>query len=72
VQALQGTPGSRRVSVVDADFVHFAGLRELDMAGNLAFTDAAFVHLRGICKLRLRRCSCPCAQELKCGIGDAM
>jgi hypothetical protein len=32
--------------VVDADFVHFEGLRELYMAGCRGVTDAAFVHLR--------------------------
>ena len=38
----------RAAPVVDADFEHFEGLRELYMAGCRDVTDAAFVHLRGI------------------------
>ncbi len=38
----------RTAPVVDADFVHFEGLRELNMSGCTDFTDAAFAHLRGI------------------------
>ena len=49
----------RTAPVVDADFVHFEGLRELHMAGCLAVTDAAFVHLRGIHTLDLTDCDQP-------------
>jgi hypothetical protein len=49
----------RRAPVVDADFVHFEGLRELYMAGCRAVTDAAFVHLRGIHTLDMSMCSQP-------------
>ena len=38
----------RAISVEDADFVHFEGLRGLYMAGCRDVTDAAFVHLRSI------------------------
>jgi hypothetical protein len=41
-------PKKRAAPVVDADFVHFEGLRELNMASCRNVTDAAFVHLRGI------------------------
>ncbi len=47
---------SRRAAVYDADFVHFAGLRELNMAGCTDVTDAAFVHLRGIHSLEMFYC----------------
>jgi hypothetical protein len=46
----------RTAPVVDADFVHFEGLRELHMAGCTAVTDAAFVHLRGIHTLDMSHC----------------
>jgi hypothetical protein len=46
----------RRTPVVDADFVHFVGLWELDMANCKAVTDAAFVHLRGIRLLDMTDC----------------
>jgi hypothetical protein len=49
----------RAVSVVDADFVHLAGLRELNMAGCSAVTDAAFAHLRGIHTLDMSYCNQP-------------
>jgi hypothetical protein len=39
---------TRAAPVVDADLVHFEGLRELYMAGCRDLTDAACVHLRGI------------------------
>ena len=42
--------------VVDADFVHFEGLRELYMAHWLDVTDAAFVSLRGIHTLDMCFC----------------
>jgi hypothetical protein len=51
--------GKRNVSVVDADFVHFEGLRELYMAGCTAVTDAAFAHLRGIHTLDMSWCDQP-------------
>jgi hypothetical protein len=46
----------RRAFVVDADFVHFVGLWELNMANCKAVTDAAFVHLRGIRVLDMSFC----------------
>jgi hypothetical protein len=49
-------PRYRRVPVVDADFVHFVGLRELNMAGCKEVTDAAFAHLAGIHTLNM--CGC--------------
>ena len=49
----------RRTPVVDADFVHFVGLWELDMTGCTAVTDAAFVHLRGIRMLDMTGCFQP-------------
>ena len=54
----------RRGTVVDADFVHFEGLRELRMAGCTSVTDAAFVHLRGINALDMSYCG-------QAGITDA-
>jgi hypothetical protein len=51
-----GGPKKRSAPVVDADFVHFEGLRELHMAGCRGVTDAAFVHLRGICTLYMTNC----------------
>jgi hypothetical protein len=47
----------RSTPVVDADFVHFEGLRELRMVGCTSITDAAFVHLRGIHTLYMSDCS---------------
>ena len=49
----------RRAPVVDADFVHFVGLWELDMVRCRAVTDAALVHLRGIRVLNMSYCSQP-------------
>ena len=49
-------PNKRAAPVVDADFVHFEGLRELYMAGCRGVTDAAFVHLRGIHTLDMSFC----------------
>ena len=46
----------RKAPVFDADFVHFAGLRELNMAVCRDVTDAAFVHLRGINSLEMLSC----------------
>jgi hypothetical protein len=46
----------RAAHVVDADFVHFEGLRELNMMYCRAVTDAAFVHLRGIHSLDIGSC----------------
>ena len=43
-------------NVVDADFVHLEGLREVDMASCCLVTDAAFVHLRGIHTLDMSDC----------------
>ena len=47
----------RRTPVVDADFVHFVGLWELNMARCVEVTDAAFVHLRGIRVLDMSNCN---------------
>ena len=47
----------RAAPVVDADFVHFEGLRELYMAGCEDVTDAAFAHLRGLHALDMICCS---------------
>ena len=49
-------PNKRASPVVDADFVHFEGLRELYMAFCQDVTDAAFVHLRGIHTLDMSGC----------------
>jgi hypothetical protein len=49
----------RSAPVVDADFVHFEGLRELNMAGCTDVTDAAFAHLRGIHTLDMSHCNQP-------------
>ena len=49
----------RHTPVVDADFVHFVGLWELNMRGCTAVTDAALVHLRGIRVLDMSRCDQP-------------
>jgi hypothetical protein len=49
----------RAAPVVDADFVHFEGLRELNMAGCRGVTDAAFAHLRGIRTLDMSACNQP-------------
>ncbi len=54
----QGKKG-RVTPLVDADFVHFVGLRRLNMRRCTSVTDAAFVHLKGIHTLDM---SC-CAQE---------
>jgi hypothetical protein len=47
---------ARKAPVYDADFVHFAGLRELNMADCVDVTGAAFVHLRGIHSLEMQGC----------------
>jgi hypothetical protein len=49
--------GGRRTSVVDADFVHFVGLRRLDMRSCRSITDAAFVHLKNIHALKMSACN---------------
>jgi len=52
--------GSGRMTpVVDADFVHFLGLRRLDMRSCRSVTDAAFVHLKGIHTLDMNECTQP-------------
>jgi hypothetical protein len=53
---LSDTGSVRTNPVHDADFVHFEGLRELNMAGCRAVTDAAFAHLRGIHTLDMSDC----------------
>jgi hypothetical protein len=52
-----GGNNKRAAPVVDADFVHFEGLRELYMAGCRDITDAAFSHLHGIHTLDMSFCS---------------
>ena len=54
----------RQAPLVDADFVHFEGLWELDVRGCTEITDAAFSRLRGIRALKMGGCD----QE---GITDA-
>jgi hypothetical protein len=49
----------RRTPVVDADFVHFVGLRRLNMSFCPSITDAAFVHLKGIHTLSIAGCKQP-------------
>ena len=52
-----GNAVERRTPVVDADFVHFVGLRELSMSGCAQrSTDAAFAHLPGIRVLDMNAC----------------
>ena len=46
----------RGTAVVDGDFVHFVGLRALNMSWCSEVTDAAFVHLRGIERLNMDCC----------------
>ena len=41
---------------MDGDFVHFVGMRALNMSWCRQVTDAAFVHLRGIEKLDMNYC----------------
>jgi hypothetical protein len=50
-------PPYRRVPVVDADFEHLAGLRELNLCGCKGITGAGFAHLRGIRSLDILGCS---------------
>ena len=59
VRIYEESPGLRHNPVVDADFVHFVGLRELDMTSCRAVTDAALVHLRGIRVLNMTDCNQP-------------
>ena len=49
-------PNGRRTPVVDADFVHFVGLRALNMSWCTQVTDAAFEHLKGIQELNMSWC----------------
>ena len=49
-------PTGRRTPVVDADFVHFVGLRALNMSWCTQVTDAAFEHLKGIQELNMSGC----------------
>ena len=46
----------RHTPVMDADFVHFVGLWELNMRACRVVTDAAFAHLRGIRVLEMSFC----------------
>ncbi len=47
----------RHLPMRDADFVHFVGLRALNMSYCKRVTDAAFVHLQGIEKLDMSHCN---------------
>jgi hypothetical protein len=47
----------RGAPLQDADFVHLAGLRTLNMRGSKCVTDAAFAHLAGIHTLDMSWCS---------------
>jgi hypothetical protein len=49
--------GGRRIPMVDADFVHFVGLRRLNMVSCRSITDAAFAHLKGIHILDMTFCN---------------
>ncbi len=49
--------GRRAAPLADGDFVHFQGLRRLNVAGWRGITDAAFLHLRGLRALNMRWCS---------------
>lgn len=53
-----GMPGEPRryAPVRDADFVHLAGLKELNMGSCREVTDAAFAHLQGIQVLNMVCC----------------
>ena len=46
----------RLTAVVDGDFVHFVGLRALNMSWCTQVTDAAFEHLKGIQELNMSWC----------------
>ena len=47
----------RLTAVVDGDFVHFVGLRALNMSWCTQVRDAAFVHIRGIQTLDMSWCN---------------
>ncbi len=47
----------RRIPVVDADFVHFVGLKGLNMSGCTSITDTAFKFLQGIHTLNMKFCN---------------
>jgi hypothetical protein len=53
---MQRYDGGRVTPVVDSDFVHFVGLRGLNMRFCGSITDAAFVHLKGIHTLNMHYC----------------
>ena len=55
----RGSAEIRAAPLVDADFVHFEGLRELYMANCVGVTDAAFAHLRGVRSLDMSFCEQP-------------
>ena len=50
-------PGLWHIPAVDADFVHFEGLWELDMGTCKVVTDAALMQLRSIRKLYMTICN---------------
>jgi hypothetical protein len=55
---------SRAAPVVDADFAHLEGLRELDMSGCTRVSSAAFAHLGSLRRLDMSGCDQP-------ALGDA-
>ena len=57
-------PFRRTAPVVDADFVHFEGLQELDMSRCTGVTDAAFVFLKGIRSLTMLATKAPFPTQL--------
>lgn len=50
-------PGSRKIPLKDADFVHFQGITELNMYYQSGVTDKAFKNLMGIKKLNMGGCN---------------
>ena len=54
--AQRGGEAGRAAPLLDADFVHLEGLRELNMKRCTGVTDAAFAHLRGIRTLDMSWC----------------
>ena len=49
-------PHGRQKAIIDSDFVHFVGLKELKISQCQSITDAAFVHLKGIHTLHMVLC----------------
>ena len=49
----------RRTQVMDGDFVHFVGVKKLNMKLCMSITDAGFAHLEGIHTLNMSWCMQP-------------